>query len=335
VYVEKTKKYRRLSLDEREEISRGLAGGKTISQIAISLQRHKSTVSREVHIAGMNRWKYRAGRSQRRALRYARRRRGGKYKLLANPALWRIIQKLLFNKWSPEQIAKRLREEYPHDMSMHVSAETIYTYLYVYPKGELKKELISCLRRAHKRRYRKHFRLSSSAGRPRDMVMIDERPKEVEDRLVPGHWEGDIIYGRNCKTMLGTLVERKTRFLMLVSLKSKRAEEVRKSFARKVWQLPRQLRQTLTYDQGREMNEHRLFTTETRMQVYFAHPKSPWQRGTNENTNGLLRQFFPRGTDFSKVGPREVKRVEYLMNDRPRKTLGWKKPCEAFEEVLR
>jgi IS30 family transposase len=167
------------------------------------------------------------------------------------------------------------------------------------------------------------------------MVLIDERPKDIEDRTIPGHWEGDLVYGRNCRTMLGTLVERKTRFLMMVPLKSKRSEEVRRAFAKKVKNLPEQLRQTLTYDQGNEMTEHKLFTKETRMKVYFAHPQSPWERGTNENTNGLIRQFFPKGTDFSKVPLRQIRKVEYLLNDRPRKVLDWDKPCEAFTNVLR
>jgi IS30 family transposase len=167
------------------------------------------------------------------------------------------------------------------------------------------------------------------------MILIDERPKGIEDRIIPGHWEGDLIYGRNRQSMLGTLVERKTRFLMLAPLKSKRSEEVRKSFARKVKRLPQQLRQTLTYDQGAEMTQHRLFTKETKMKVYFAHPQSPWERGTNENTNGLIRQFFPKGIDFNKVSLRQVRKVEYLLNDRPRKVLDWDKPCEAFAKVLR
>jgi len=328
-------KYRRLNLDEREEISRGLAIGESISQIAKDLERHKSTISREVHQAGMNRWKYRANRSHRRSLKYARRRRGGKYKLLSNQKLWTVIEALLRKRWSPEQIVNRIHKEYPFDDAMRISHEAIYSYLYVLPKGELKKELLACLRRNHKRRYKQGVRNRPSCGRPKDMVLIDERPKDIEDRLVPGHWEGDLILGKNCQSMLGTLVERKTRFLMLVPLKNKHSEEVRKSFARKVKRLPEQLRQTLTYDQGAEMTQHKLFTKETQMKVYFAHPQSPWERGTNENTNGLIRQFFPKGTDFGKVGIRQIRRVEYLLNDRPRKTLDWNKPCEAFKEVLR
>jgi IS30 family transposase len=168
-----------------------------------------------------------------------------------------------------------------------------------------------------------------------DMAFINERPKEADDRIVPGHWEGDILMGRECRSFLGTLVERKTRFLILTQLKGKSAQEVRRAFARKMRQLPAQLKRTLTYDQGREMAEHKLFTKETQMRVYFCHPKSPWERGTCENTNGLIRQFFPKGTDFTKISLEEIERVEYLLNDRPRGVLNWDKPCEAMAEVLR
>jgi transposase, IS30 family len=328
--------YHRLSLQEREEISRGLALGKSYAEIAKNLMRHRSTIFREVHQAGMNRWKYRAVRSQKRSLKYARRRRSGQYKLLANQKLWGRVQELLRKCWSPEQIVNRLRMEYPHDEVMRISHEAIYAYLYVLPRGELKKELLSCLRRKHRRRHpRTKTRQAFPSGRPPDMTLIDERPRDIEDRLIPGHWEGDIIYGQNRQSMLGTLVERKTRFLMLAPLKSKRSEEVRRAFARKVKRLPEQLRRTLTYDQGAEMAEHRLFTKTTRMKVFFAHPQSPWERGTNENTNGLIRQFFPKGTNLKNVSQAQIQRAEYLLNDRPRKVLGWKKPYEVFAEALR
>jgi IS30 family transposase len=304
-----------------------------MNQMAKNLGRHRSTVGREINIAGMNRWQYRASRSQKRALRYARRRRGGKHKLLSNPQLWKAVESLLKKYWSPEQIEKRLPMEYPLDDTMRISHEAIYSYLYVHPKGRLKKELIRCLRREHKRRYRKTG--VPPSGTPKDMILIDERPVHVKSRTIPGHWEGDLIYGKSCQSMLGTLVERKTRFLMLVPLKTKRSEEVRRSFARKMKRLPKQLRRTLTYDQGAEMAQHKLFASDTRMKVYFAHPQSPWERGTNENTNGLIRQFFPRGINFADVSPKEIRRIEYLLNDRPRKVLNWKKPCEALKEVLR
>jgi transposase, IS30 family len=329
-------RYRRLSLEDREEISRGLSAGKSFGEIARILKRHRSTVFREVNQAGMNRWKYRAARSQKRSLRYARRRRAGQYKLLSNQKLWKVVLNLLKKCWSPEQIVNRILKEYPFDEAMRISHEAIYSYIYVLPKGQLKKELILCLRRKRKRRRpRAYKRQAFSSGKPPDMVLIDERPKNIEARLIPGHWEGDIIYGQNRQSMLGTLVERKTRFLMLVKLRNKRSKEVRKAFARKVKRLPEQLRRTLTYDQGAEMAEHRLFTKDTRMKVFFAHPQSPWERGTNENTNGLVRQFFPKGMDLNKVSWQTIRQAEYLLNDRPRKVLNWDKPCEAFAKVLR
>lgn len=333
--MERLAKYRRLNLDDREEISRGLAAGMSLCAIAKQLNRHKSTISREVNRSRkLNRLNYRAVPAQRRARRGARKRRGGRYKLLSNRKLWAVIEPLLRKRWSPEQIVNRLRREYPFDETMRISHEAIYSYLYVLPKGELKKELLACLRRNRIRRYKNGLRRVIPQG-PADMTLIDERPKIVEERLIPGHWEGDLIYGKNCRSMLGTLVERKTRFLMLVPLKTKRSDEVREAFARKMKTLPDRLRQTLTYDQGTEMTQHRLFTDETQVKVYFAHPKSPWERGTIENTNGLIRQFFPTKTDFTEVTPKEIKEVECLLNDRPRKVLGWDKPCEAFAEVLR
>lgn len=327
--------YRRLSLVEREEISRGLASGRSLNQIARELLRSKSTLSREINRSHkLNRYTYRAFRAHRRAQRAAGRRNGGQYKLSRNPRLWGLIENLLRKKWSPEQIVMRLQKEYPLDKFMRISHETIYSYLYVFAKGSLRKELIACLRRNHKRRYKKGMKRITPKGPP-NMILIDERPKIIEDRLIPGHWEGDLIYGKNCQSMLGTLVERKTRFLILVPLKTKKSQEVREAFARKMRVLPKQLRQTLTYDQGTEMTQHRLFTQETKIKVYFAHPKSPWERGTNENTNGLIRQFFPTSTDFTRVSHAEIKKVEYLLNDRPRKVLDWDKPCEAFARVLR
>jgi transposase, IS30 family len=333
--VEKPTKYRRLGLEEREEISRGLASGKSLNQIAREILRSRSTLSREVNRSRKStRYTYRAFRAHRRAKRASGRRRGGQYRLSKNPRLWAVIESLLRKKWSPQQIVMRLPREYPLDKSMRISHEAIYSYLYVFAKGSLKEELVACLRRNHKHRHKKGLRRAIPQGVP-DMTLIDERPRIVEERLIPGHWEGDLIYGKNCRSMLGTLVERKTRFLMLVPLKTKKSDEVREAFARKMKRLPRQLRQTLTYDQGTEMTQHRLFTQETQIKVYFAHPQSPWERGTNENTNGLIRQFFPTNTDFTQVSPQEIKEVEHLLNDRPRKVLDWDKPCEAFAKVLR
>jgi IS30 family transposase len=216
---------------------------------------------------------------------------------------------------------------------MRISHEAIYTYLYVLPRGQLKREVMRALRQRHQcRRPRGHPRRSS---RPlQDLVSIEERPPEVADRTIPGHWEGDLLMGHGNASALGTLVERTTRFTLLVPLRTKDAPGVRRAFARELRTLPRQLTRSLTYDQGQEMTEHRLFTQQTQMRVYFAHPHCPWERGTNENTNGLLRQFFPKGTRFHTVSRRQIKHVQALFNDRPRKVLNWHSPAKAFKDIL-
>jgi IS30 family transposase len=327
-------RYRRLGLHEREEISRYLAQGRSFREIARVLSRHVRTISREVNRAGMTRYTYRAARSERRAVRNAGKRKRGKYKLRGNQRLWEYICGKLKLRWSPEQIAHSLKKEYPDGQAMRISPEAIYTYVYVLPRGELKKRLLSMLRRERKRRHKRGTE-GTISRELEDMLSIEERPAEVADRIVPGHWEGDILTGRNRQSALGSLVERTTRFVILVLLRNKTAQEVRKAFAREMKSLPAQLRRSLTYDQGREMAEHKLFTRETSIQVYFAHPASPWERGTNENTNGLIRQFFPKGTDFNKVSRREIKKVQDMLHGRPRKTLNWDKPCEAYQQVLR
>lgn len=326
--------YKRLSLKEREEISRSLAQGISFRSIAGLLERDVSTISREINLASMNKHTYRAERSQRRANRNASKRRKDKTKLSMSLELWDYVRQKLLLLWSPEQIAQIIKKEYPNEGHMRISHEAIYTYLYVMPKGELKKRLLGKLRRERKRRHKR----VNGMGKPcklEDMVMIDQRPPEVLLRTIPGHWEGDLLIGKNRQSAMGSLVERKTRFAILVPLKSKHADVVRKAFSKEMATLPKQLRLTLTYDQGREMAEHKLFTKETNMQVYFAHPASPWERGTNENTNGLIRQFFPKGTDFKDITKREIKKVQDMLNGRPRKTLNWKTPYEAYQLVLR
>lgn len=325
--------YRRLTLEEREEISLGLGQGASIRAIARFLRRDASTISREVRRGSSNRWLYRAVRADRRAERNAGRRKADKRKLWQVPHLIEVVHARLRERWSPEQIAQWLRTTYA-DSAMHVAAETIYAYLYVLPRGRLKQELLKALRQGHRRRRRRGGRPREVTRQLEDMLSIEERPAEVADRTVPGHWEGDLLIGKCRQSCLGTLVERTTRTVLLVPLKSKRAEEVRKAFAREIRQLPRQMRLTLTYDQGREMAEHKLFTEATQMQVYFAHPASPWERGTNENTNGLIRQFFPKGTDFNKVSEREIKQAQHLLNGRPRKVLGWQSPYETMRKLL-
>ena len=235
--------------------------------------------------------------------------------------------------WSPQQIANRLKEEYPLDMSMRVSHETIYTYLYCLPRGTLKKELMGHLRRERKERQKRGTVHKMRRMIP-DMVSISERPTEVASRTIPGHWEGDLIVGKGHKSAIGTLVERTTRTVILVPLKKKDAFSVRTAFEKEIKKLPQQMKQSLTYDRGMEMFEHKLFTEHTKMKVYFADPYSPWQRGTNENTNGLVRQYFPKGTDLSLISRKEIKRVQRQLNGRPRKVLGYRTPYESFNNLI-
>lgn len=325
--------YYRLTLRDREEISRGLARGDSFQEIGKRIKRPASTISREIQNGGMNRYTYRAAVAHRRARRTARKRKKGKRKLLSHTELRKYVFKKLSLRWSPEQIAEQLIREYPEDTAMRISHESIYAYLYVLPRGTLRKELISYLRWGRKLRKRQSRKNRQGIERKiEDMISIEERPKEVAERIIPGHWEGDILLGKYRKSALGTLVERTTRTTIMVPLPSKHAAVVRKAFAREMKRLPHQMKISLTYDQGREMAEHKLFTKNTSIKVYFCHPRSPWERGTNENTNGLIRQFFPKGTDFHKVSRREIKRVQHLLNGRPRKVLGWKKPYEAFND---
>jgi IS30 family transposase len=326
-------KYKRLNASEREEISRMLAQKCSFQTIAKTLDRNVSTISREVGAGSCNQYTYRAEKAQNRAIRNSRKRRGGKYSLDGNIRLKLYVFRKLRLQWSPVQIAEMLEKDYPTDTTMRLSPESIYTYLYVLPKGTLKKELLSCLRQNRKHRH-KQRRGAEAKRKLEDMLSIEERPKEVEDRIIPGHWEGDLIVGKNNRSALGTLVERTTRTTILVPIKSRDAEVVAKAFAKAVKRLPKEMRLTLTYDQGREMASHKLFTNITGVKVYFAHPRSPWERGTNENTNGLIRQYFPKGTEFNKVSRYEVKRAQDRLNGRPRKTLGFQTPYEVFNKLI-
>ena len=327
--------YTRLSFSEREELSRSFAEGKSLREAARRIGRPASTVSRELRRAGRSKVTYRAillfldGQANPRPPRRF-------LKIECSPNLQRLIRSGLHQYWSPEQIARRLKKAYPGNQAMQVSHETIYQYLYVLGRGELKKELERYLR--HQRPYRrKHLTTQTNQPRGRipEMISIEERPAEVADRSVPGHWEGDLLVGPGHRSALGTLVERQTRLLLLVPLKGKDADSVREAFAQAIRRLPSQMAKSLTYDQGMEMYEHKRLTLETKMTVYFCHPHSPWERGTCENTNGLLRQFFPKGTDFNEVPLQEFRKVERLMNGRPRKVLDWSTPSEVFHRLLR
>lgn len=332
------KTYRCLTNREREEISRLLAAGASQAEIARRLHRHPATISREIIRNGGYRPRstYRAFSAGRKAAAAASSRRLGKSRLAQEERLRQYVLAGLKQEWSPREIQERLEKEYPLDISMRISHEAIYRYIYVLPRGELRKTLIKALRQEHKyRRKKEHAKSQENRGKIAEMLSIEERPKEVADRSVPGHWEGDIILGLHRKTGLGTLVERTTRYTLLVSLgRNKGASAVRRAYARAFRSIPTELKKTLTYDQGKEMLEHKRFTIDTGIRVYFAHPGSPWERGTNENTNGLIRQYFPKGTDFAKVSRYQIKRVQRRLNDRPRAVLNYEKPDEVINKLV-
>ena len=321
----------RLSLTEREEISRGLAAGESSRCIAARLGRAPSTVSREVAVNGGRR-RYRATTAHRTSRHRARRPKPAK--LASNHRLREIVEAKLELWWSPRQISDWLADTYGDNEEMWVSHETIYQTLFIQGKGALRKELWRCLRPGRATR-RPQGRPASTKGQIRDMVMISERPAEIEDRAVPGHWEGDLLMGKR-QTAIGTLVERWSRYVMLFGLpEGNTAEAVRDALTETVQRLPDHLWQSLTWDQGREMAQHVQFSVDTGVDVYFCDPNSPWQRGTNENTNGLLRQYFPKGTDMSKLSQEDLDQAAYSLNTRPRQTLGGMTPSDKLAETLR
>ena len=373
-----------LTFCEREEIAILLAKGLGIRAIARHLGRSPSTISREIRRNAATRsgsFEYRAGAAQWHAERAAQRPRQGK--LASNPALRKYIEERLSGQianaqgvtfagpdvvwkkrravlrqhrrwataWSPEQIAHRLRIDYPEDPTMRISHEAIYQSLYIQGRGALRRELTACLRSGRALRVPRERARGRSKSFVGDAIMISERPAEVQDRAVPGHWEGDLILGLQ-SSAIGTLVERCSRFTMLLHLPRKEgyqrgegikngpplaghgAEAVRKAIVRSISELPERLRQSLTWDQGAEMAQHARLRVDSGLQIYFCDPQSPWQRGSNENTNGLLRQYFPRGTDLSQHSAGELDAVAHAMNTRPRKTLGWKTPAEMLDQFL-
>ena len=322
----------RLCLEEREEISRGLAAGLSIRAIADGLGRSPSTVCREVNGNG-GRSRYRASVADRAACRRALRPK--RAKLAQCRRLRGLVERKLEALWSPQQISAWLASEYPDHPEMQVSHETIYQSLFVQSRGALRKELHSCLRSGRAmRRAKAYTKGNVGQGQLKDMVMISERPAEVKDRAVPGHWEGDLIFGRKM-TSIGTLVERHSRYVILLKLPNGHgAEAVRKVMAKRILTLPAQLRRSITWDQGKEMAEHVQFTIQTGVQIYFCDPKSPWQRGSNENTNGLLRQYLPKSSDLSQCTQRELDAIARSLNTRPRQTLGWMTPSQAFADAV-
>jgi transposase, IS30 family len=320
-----------LRAQEREIISRELARDKSARFIGKLLGRHHSTIAREIERNG-GAAEYRAIAAQERYDQYKVRPK--ERKLVTSTRLHDAVNEGMENKWSPEQISTRLNTDYPDNPEMRVSHETIYQTLYLQAKGELRTELKLALRQGRARRVPRS-RASLSRGKIPDMVNISERPAEADDRAVPGFWEGDLIIGKGGKSQIATLVERTSRFTMLVRIPYDRcADRVAALLAKKMETLPEFLRNSVTWDQGKEMARHADFTVRTGLPVYFCDPHSPWQRGTNENTNGLLRQYFPKGTDLSLHTQEELDRVAAELNGRPRKTLGWKKPIEVFNELI-
>jgi len=320
-----------LTLPEREEISRGLVAGQSLRSIATTLGRTPSTVSREINRNGGRR-RYRANQAEQAA--WHRAHRPKTCKLAKNRALARIVASKLQLQWAPRQIAGWLKRTYADDESYQVSHETIYKSLFIQARGALKKELIQHLRRTRAmRRSRHHTQKTSDHGRITNTVSIRERPAEAEDRAVPGHWEGDLLCGSN-NSQIATLVERHTRYVMLVRLKSKDTETVINALIRQAHKLPRELYKSLTWDRGSEMADHTRFSLATDIRVYFCDPQSPWQRGSNENTNGLLRQYFPKGMDLSDVHQNRLNAVARRLNERPRETLQFYSPAEKFNECV-
>jgi IS30 family transposase len=324
---------RRLSLAEREEISRGLAAGRSLRVIAAELGRAPSTISREVAGNG-GRPAYRATVADQGA--WATATRPKRCKLAASPVLAGIVAAKLQRRWSPQQIAGWLKRTYPDDPGMHVSHESIYRTLFVQSRGALRKELTAYLRTGRVIRRPRGFRLPDGRGSRPGIVNISQRPAEAKDRAVPGHWEGDLVFGKHMSPV-ATLVERSTRYLILVGLPdgNHKADAVADALAAAVAHLPQHLAKSLTWDQGHEMAEHAKFTHQTGIDVYFCDPKSPWQRGSNENTNGLLRQYLPRRLDFRTKTQADFDAIALELNDRPRQTLGFKTPSQALAEALR
>ena len=320
-----------LTLAEREDISRSVVAGHTIRSMAVSLGRAPSTISREIGRNG-GRQGYRASEADQAA--WDRARRPKSCRLVENRALARIVAEKLQLEWSPEQIAGWLKRRFPHDEHYQVSPETIYRSLFIQARGALKKELLDHLRRTRgMRRSRHHTQKTEDHGQITDTVSISERPAAVKDRAVPGHWEGDLLFGSH-NSQIATLVERQTRYVMLAKVEAKDTETVINALIKHAHSLPRELYQSLTWDRGKEMAEHKRFTLATDIKVYFCDPQNPWQRGSNENTNGLLRQYFPKGTDLSVHSQVQLNAAARRLNERPRKTLDYETPAERFAQCV-
>jgi len=322
--------YKRLNRDDRFTIEKELALGKNSKQIAALLSVHPSTISREIN--RLEKGKYCCIKAEGKHVDNLFGKRHGKTKIESNPKLKNFVYVHLNLRWSPQQISDALKLFYPFDSTMQLSHESIYYYIYVQPNDELEKLLISHLRQ--KRNYRGNQRRGANKRTTiKDPIRIDQRPEEVGTREVAGHWEGDLILGKNRESAMGTLVERTTRFLIMVPLKKRDATSVRKAFEKAFSNIPKHLKLSLTYDNGTEMAQHKLFTKNTKIKVYFAHPYSPWERPTNENTNGLIRDYFPKGTDFNLISKKRIMEVQNQLNERPRKILEHDTPLNTISRL--
>ena len=326
--------YNQLCETERYMITCGLRAGHSIRQIALSLQRSASSISRELRRNRSTDNCYDAVLADKHAKerRYKPRR---EKKLDVHRGLRHYVVIKLDKYWSPQQISGRLTKDFPTDKGMRISHETIYAYIYAMPKSNLRRELIAKLRRKHPQRFQHGRNPSKNKPRISDMVSIHDRPEDIEGRQVLGHWEGDLIIGKDHKSAVGTLVERKSRYVFLAHLNKKTAQETRLSFTRKLVDVPEELRKSLTYDQGSEMSQHKILSTDLNMGVYFCDPRSPWQKGTVENTNGLIRQFLPKGSDLSGASQKTLDEISHLLNTRPRKSLDYQTPREVYTQELR
>ncbi len=329
-FRDRTRRAGSLSLEEREKILLGIERNEPDTVIAGRLGRHRSTIWREISNNGGRR-EYRAFRAEERAHQQARRQRDGW--TVTRPVLWEEVKDRLRQRWSPQQISHRFRRDHPNDPSWWVSHESIYHAIYVQTKGELRKELARCLRSGRTRR-KAQSRINTGQGKIKDMVNISLRPPEVEDRAIPGHWEGDLVIGKAGKSAVSTIVERTTRYGRLIKVDNRTAPHVAERLTVEMRHLPELLAKSLTWDQGRELADHAGFTVATGIDVYFCDPHSPWQRGSNENWNGLARQFLPKGTDLSTYTQEELDEISNLLNTRPRKTLDWDTPAERYNQLV-
>jgi len=322
--------YGRITLEDRVSIEKALSHGKSYGEIGLLLGHNKSSIQREVKPWGLGR--YSAVKADLYAKKGAKSRKNGKVKIKGNDALLGFIKQKLELRWSPEQISRSLKNDFPTDAGMQVSHETIYRYVYLHAKKSLREELTAQLRRKKSKRGGTG-KPQSTRGKIPGAVSIEERPEEVKGREVPGHWEGDLVIGKDHKSAIGTLVERTTRTIIIVPLTGTDATTVREAFEDEFKKIPPQMKKSMTYDNGKEMSQHKKFTENTKISVYFAHPYSPWERPTNENSNMLIRDYFPKGTDFTLISKERLKEVQNQLNTRPRKTLDWKTPKDVFDQL--